>query len=72
MFSIGNDELDVLPEFDMNEKFHCRECGKMLSPVYGIDFGTGKAVVGVVYIYCDDCDTTYLVGLNGKKLNWED
>jgi len=75
-FAIGNDELDALPWLD---ELHlpCRECGKMCDVVTGYDYDikcNGEYVGGtsLSIISCSDCKKQYLVGMNGKKLNWED
>ena len=68
MFSIGNDELDTLPEIDMAEKIPCPRCGKELLPELGNS--VDGAVVTLAFVSCDGCNDEWLVGINGKKLEW--
>lgn len=69
MFSIGNDELDALPEIDMCEKIPCHICGEPLIPKPSEI--NGEPTDSLIYTECASCDIVRLVGMNGKKLNWE-
>lgn len=68
MFTIGNEELNVLPALLPEEA--CPIC-KTLRPIqYGKskDPATGEMVETKTLAVINCCDKTFLVGLAGKKL----
>ena len=75
-FSIGNNELNALPWIDETQ-MPCRNCGKLCDVDTGYDVPVHyndetPDGTSISTIRCHDCKKTYLVGLNGKKLKWEE
>jgi hypothetical protein len=69
IFAIGNDELEKCEP--LGDFIFCNRCSKRHIIRYGkgvLPDGTEKLDKLLAFVKCDD-DKTFLVGINGKKVN---
>lgn len=72
MFSIGNDELEKLKALEADTV--CPACGEKHPVRYGKakqPDGTWVETTTMAFVKCPETGHTYLVGIDGKRLNKE-
>ena len=70
MFSIGNEELERLKALEADTI--CPACGKKHPVSYGKvqqTDGTWVETTAMAFVKCPETGHTYLVGIDGKRLN---
>jgi hypothetical protein len=68
----GNEELDQCPDLKKGDILQCKKCSLDCEVHLGKDKETGEESETLMFIHCDNCDQSYLVGVNGKCVQFWD